>query len=125
MKVGTLDKDEKKIVRAVIHSEGKRRNRRQRKRETEFDKKASAAIQKAKEEMYLGETSEKIRESIIEKIYISLSGNVPWELMGETYCCRSLFYSYRNQFCYLIAINLGIVEPEERNNRKEQKKKVD
>lgn len=38
--------------------------------------------------------------------------HTPWELLGETYCCRRLFYEYRKEFCYLIAVHMEIIEPE-------------
>ena len=66
--------------------------------------------ERAKEELDLGEVEGNVREVIITKIYESLLYNTPWELMGETYCCRTLFYAYRKQFCYLVALHLGIVE---------------
>lgn len=121
----TLDEDEKRIIRAVIHSDEKRRRRQQAKKETAFDRKATAAIAKAKEELDLGEVDQTIRETIIAKIYTSLLYNTPWELMGETYCCRSLFYAYRKQFCYLVALHLGIVEaPRQQDKRKEYQKQT-
>lgn len=104
-----LDNDEKKIVKAVIHSDEKRQKRQQAGKKTPFDTKAAAAIEKAKRDLDLGEATEEVREIIIQKIYKSLLYNTPWELSGETYCCRSLFYEYRKQFCYLVAQNLGII----------------
>lgn len=104
-----LDNDEKKIVKAVIHSDEKRQKRQQAGKKTPFDTKAAAAIEKAKRDLDLGEVTEEVREIIIQKIYKSLLYNTPWELSGETYCCRSLFYEYRKQFCYLVAKNLGII----------------
>lgn len=104
-----LDNDEKKIVKAVIHSDEKRQKRQQAGKKTPFDTKAAAAIEKAKRDLDLGEVTEEVREIIIQKIYKSLLYNTPWELSGETYCCRSLFYEYRKQFCYLVAQNLGII----------------
>ena len=121
----TLDEDEKRIIRAVIHSDEKRQRRQQAKKETAFDRKATAAIAKAKEELDLGEVDQTIRETIIAKIYTSLLYNTPWELMGETYCCRSLFYAYRKQFCYLVALHLDIVEaPRQQAKRKEYQKQT-
>ena len=121
----TLDEDEKRIIRAVIHSDEKRRRRQQAKMETAFDRKATAAIAKAKEELDLGEVDQTIKETIIAKIYTSLLYNTPWELMGETYCCRSLFYAYRKQFCYLVALHLDIVEaPRQQAKRKEYQKQT-
>lgn len=104
-----LDNDEKKIVKAVIHSDEKRQKRQQAGKKTPFDTKAKAAIEKAKKDLDLGEVTEEVREIIIQKIYKSLLYNTPWELSGETYCCRSIFYEYRKQFCYLVAQNLGII----------------
>ena len=118
----TLDEDEKRIVRAVVHSDAKRQRRQQAKKETAFDRKATAAIEAAKEELRLGDVTPEIREAIIEKIYISLLYNTPWEYLGDTYCCRSLFYAYRKQFCYLVAVGLGIVEKQKDRKKKQQQK---
>lgn len=118
----TLDEDEKRIIRAVIHSDEKRRRRQQARKETAFDRKATAAIARAKEELQLGDVSDEVRETIIEKIYTSLLYNTPWEHMGETYCCRSLFYSYRKQFYYLVALHLEIIEKPRQQAKEHQKR---
>lgn len=118
----TLDEDEKRIVRAVIHSDQKRQRRKGARKETAFDRKATAAIDAAKKEMDLGEMSEEIRQTIISKVYESLLYNTPWEYLGETYCCRSLFYGYRSKFCYLVAFHLGMVEKDNRNKRRKKVK---
>ena len=83
-----------------------------------FDTKATAAIEKAKKDLELGEVTEEVREIIIQKIYKSLLYNMPWELCGETYCCRSLFYEYRKRFCYLVAQNLGIIRQQAAGSEK-------
>ena len=106
-----LDEDEKKIVKAVIHSDEKRQKRQKAGKKAPFDTKATAAID-------LGEVTEEVREIIIQKIYKSLLYNMPWELCGETYCCRSLFYEYRKRFCYLVAQNLGIIRQQAAGSEK-------
>ena len=113
-----LDEDEKKIVKAVIHSDEKRQKRQKAGKKAPFDTKATAAIEKAKKDLDLGEVTEEVREIIIQKIYKSLLYNMPWELCGETYCCRSLFYEYRKRFCYLVAKNLGIIRQQAAGSEK-------
>ena len=117
----TLDEDEKRIVRAVIHGDAKRQRRTGTRKETAFDRKATAAIKAALEEMDLGEAQEDIRQTIMDKIYKSLVYNTPWEYLGETYCCRSLFYAYRKQFCFLVAVHLGIAEKPKDKGKKNGK----
>lgn len=121
MAKNTLDEDTKRIIRAVIHSDEKRRRRHQHKQATQFDKKATEAIQKAREELDLGDVDQEVSDYIINKLYTSLLYNTPWELIGETYCCRSLFYAYRKQFCYLVALHLDMI-PGSKDNRKSRKK---
>ena len=73
-----LDEDEKKIVKAVIHSDEKRQKRQKAGKKAPFDTKATAAIEKAKKDLDLGEVTEEVREIIIQKIYKSLLYNMPW-----------------------------------------------
>lgn len=118
----TLDKDERRIVYSVIRGDLKRQKRIKSGKGTDFDTKVVEAIEKAKEEVDLGQVEKNIRDVIIEKIYVSIQQGTPWEMLGETYCCRSLFYSYRKRFCYLVAVHLGI---KVKCNRKEQKQRVE
>ena len=111
-----LDNDNEKIVKAIIHAETGRQKRKQSGTMTEFDIKTEQAIQAAVEHMELQGYEAAIRQQVIEKIIDSLRDNIPWELMGETYCCRSLFYDYRKQFCYLVAEYMGIISGKEYQN---------
>lgn len=108
----TIDEDTKKIVKAIVHGDKKRKARRKKGSHTDFDRKAEEAIRAARRELPLDGIEREARHHITEKIYISLLYNTPWELLGETYCSRRLFYEYRMEFCYLIAVNMGIIEPE-------------
>lgn len=105
----TIDEDIKKIIKAAVHGDEKRRKRKSKGTLTEFDKSADRAIVKAKNEMDLEGFDEEARQHIINKIYTSLLYNTPWENLGDTYCCRRLFYEYRRQFMYLVALNMGMV----------------
>ncbi len=105
-----LDDDTKKIVKAIIHADAKRQKRKRAGRQTEFDRKAEEAIRAAKENMRLCGYDDNARQHMIGKIYESLLYNQPWEMLGETYCCRRLFYEYRKEFCYYVAEHLGIIE---------------
>lgn len=108
----TIDEDTKKIVKAIVHGDQKRQSRRRAGKHTDFDRKAAEAIKAAKKELPLKGTDPEARHHIIDKLYTSLLYNTPWELLGETYCCRRLFYEYRKEFCYLIAVHMEIIEPE-------------
>lgn len=108
----TIDEDTKKIVKAIVHGDQKRQSRRRAGKHTDFDRKAAEAIKAAKKELPLEGADPEVRRHIIDKLYTSLLYNTPWELLGETYCCRRLFYEYRKEFCYLIAVHMEIIEPE-------------
>lgn len=106
----TIDDDTKKIVKAIVHGDQKRKNRKRKGIHTDFDRRAEEAIQAAKRELPLADMDETARAHIIDRIYKSLLYNTPWERLGDTYCCRRLFYEYRMEFCYLVAVHMGIVE---------------
>ena len=108
----TIDEDTKKIVKAIIHGDQKRQSRKRAGRETNFDRMAEEAIKEAKKELPLEGMEETARRHVLTKIYSSLLYNTPWELLGETYCCRRLFYEYRMEFCYLVAVHMHIIEPD-------------
>lgn len=114
-----IDEDTKKIVKAAVHGDERRQKRRRKGNLTTFDIAAAEAIKAAKEELQLESYDKEARRLIIDKIYASLLYNTPWELLGETYCCRRLFYEYRRQFMYIVAQHLGMIdngqqEPERR-----------
>ena len=117
----TIDEDTKKIVKAIVHGDQKRQSRRRAGKHTGFDRKAAEAIKAAKKELPLEGTDPEVRRHIIDKLYTSLLYNTPWELLGETYCCRRLFYEYRKEFCYLIAVHMEIIEPEGGSRRPESR----
>lgn len=47
----TIDKDTKKIVKAIVHGDQKRQSRRRAGKHTDFDRKAAEAIKAAKKEL--------------------------------------------------------------------------
>ena len=110
MKRFFLTYEEKQIVYATIRMDSKAGNNGR----SDFLKKGKAAIQKAREEIDLGDMTPEIREIIIGKIQQSIADAQPWELMGETYCSRGTFYQYRKQFSYMVADNMGIIDQKRR-----------
>lgn len=106
----TIDDDTKKIVKAIVHGDKKRQSRKRKGEHTDFDRRAEEAIKAAKRELPLEGMDQAARAHIIDRIYQSLLYNTPWEMLGDTYCCRRLFYEYRMEFCYLIAVHMGIIE---------------
>lgn len=104
-----LDKNTKTIVRAIMKDQEKRDRRKYTGQYTVFDRKADAAIEQAKEKIALQGFGEETRNQVIGKICQSLKDNTPWELLGETYCCRRLFYEYRQEFCYRVAAAMGMI----------------
>lgn len=106
-----LDEDTKRIVKAIVQADARRKKRKRSGNYTEFDKKAERAIAAAGEEMELAGYDPAARRQILDKIYESLIYNTPWEMLGETYCCRRLFYEYRKEYCYRVAVHMGIIQP--------------
>ena len=87
----TIDEDTKKIVKAIVHGDQKRQSRRRAGKHTDFDRRAEEAIAAAKRELALEGMDQTARRYVIDRIYKSLLYNTPWELLGDTYCCRRLF----------------------------------
>lgn len=104
-----IDQNTKKIVKGIVQSEEARERRRKKGQETEFDIKVEEAIRKAQEEMVIRNCCAGSRITIIHKLHESLEDNRPWEKMGDTLCHRRLFYAYRIQYMWRIAVNLGII----------------
>ena len=103
-----LDKNTKTIVWAIMKDQEKRDRRKHTGQYTTFDRRADEAIEKAKENIKLQGFEGEARNQVIEKICQSLKDNTPWELLGETYCCRRLFYEYRKEFCYHVAASMDM-----------------
>lgn len=118
----TIDDDTKKIVKAIVHGDKKRQIRKRKGKHTDFDRRAEEAIKAAKRELPLEGMDQTARAHIIDRIYQSLLYNTPWEMLGDTYCCRRLFYEYRMEFCYLIAVHMGIIEKQAEDSGGGQKK---
>lgn len=117
----TIDDDTKKIVKAIVHGDKKRQSRKRKGEHTDFDRRAEEAIKAAKRELPLESMDQAARAHIIDRIYQSLLYNTPWEMLGDTYCCRRLFYEYRMEFCYLIAVHMGIIEKKAEDSGGEKK----
>lgn len=117
----TIDDDTKKIVKAIVHGDKKRQSRKRKGEHTDFDRRAEEAIKAAKRELPLEGMDQAARAHIIDRIYQSLLYNTPWEMLGDTYCCRRLFYEYRMEFCYLIAVHMGIIEKQAEDSGGEKK----
>ena len=105
-----LDDDEKRIVRAIIHGDSKRRKRIQDGNASAFDRSAAAAVDKAIDEFTLTGITGQAREVITQKVIQSIADCTPYELIGETYCGRRQFYEHRRRFCHLVAVNMGILK---------------
>ena len=120
----TIDDDTKKIVKAIVHGDKKRQSRKRKVKHTDFDRRAEEAIKAAKRELPLEGMDQTARAHIIDRIYQSLLYNTPWEMLGDTYCCRRLFYEYRMEFCYLIAVHMGIIEKQEEDSGGGRRKRV-
>lgn len=103
MKRFNLNYNERQIVNAIVREDARRRT------QSNFNRRGASAIQKAKDDLNIGDVSPDVRATIIDKIYQSIAYSTAWEYLGETYCSRGTFYQHRKQFCYLIADNLGMI----------------
>ena len=104
-----VDADTKKIVKGLVHSERERASRKREAHQTDFDKRVEEAIRKAQADMVIVNCCAGTRIAIIQKLHQSLTDNRPWEAMGDTLCGRRLFYTYRKQYMWRIAKNIGII----------------
>ncbi|MDL2250465.1 hypothetical protein LJC51_07430 [Lachnospiraceae bacterium OttesenSCG-928-J05] len=104
-----LDSKSKKIVKAIMARDEERQQRQQSGVATDFDNTVKAAIAYATKHITLEGVTPSARTHIIAKLYKSLADGTPWEHLGDTYCCRRLFYQYRTEYCYLVASHMGII----------------
>ncbi len=105
-----LGEDYKRIVRALVHSDKDRKKRIRQGTATAFDIKTEQAIRAAMNELQLDGFTETTRSALIQKLYQSIQYNTPWEMLGDTMVCRSLFYRYRSRLMYLIAVHMDMIE---------------
>lgn len=105
-----MDDDEKKIIRSIVRLDDKRRRGKLKRRITNFDKKAAAAIEAAEREIDLGGAIGEARDELMAKIRLNIISGTTWERIGETYCGRDTFYRYSRRYQYLIARNMGLIE---------------
>lgn len=113
MKRYNLNYNEKQIVHAIVREDARRGQR------SNFNRRSASAIQKAKDDLNIGDVSPEVRQTIVDKIYQSIAYSTPWEYLGETFCSRGTFYQHRKQFCYLVADNMGMIDArrQERNGK--------
>ena len=111
-------KTQKRIVRAIMKDQEKRDRRKHTGQYTAFDRQADKAIEEAKENIGLQGFTGSTRDQVIGKICQSLKDNTPWELLGETYCCRRLFYEYRKEFCYHVAASMDMIGSSRKTGQK-------
>ena len=104
-----LDEDEKRIARATVRLDDKLRQGKIRHRETPFDKRARAAVEKANADM-------DIEPELLDKIRANIISGITWEHSGETYVGRDTFYRYARHYLYYVARALGVVEDRPRKN---------
>lgn len=100
----------KTIVKAVIKDSAARRRRKAAGEQTVFDRTADAAIEAALSQLAMPKMAAAIRKEVLAKIMDSLEHNMPWETVGDTYMGRRQFYGLRNEFIYLVARNMGMVD---------------
>lgn len=109
MNTNNLEEDYKRIVRALIHSDAARKKRIRKGTATDFDIKADRAIKDAMSELQIEGFTKQAQKELTKKLYQSLQYNTPWELLGDTMVCRSLFYRYRSQLMYLVAVHMDMI----------------
>ena len=104
-----MDDDEKRIIRSIVRLDEKRRRGKLKRKETNFDRKARAAIEAAERDIELGGATGEVRDIIVEKIRENIISGTTWERIGETYCGRDTFYRYSRRYQFLIGRNMGII----------------
>ncbi len=109
-----LDEDEKKIIKTIIHNGPLREKRKKAGTLTEFDERAESAIRAAKADLRLDGYNATARRHIVRKLHESIEHNTPWEMLGNTYCGRRLFYRIRQQYMLLIAKHMGLTNGADR-----------
>lgn len=76
----------------------------------EFDAAVLSAVAAARKELELPAMDPGARKQLIDRIVLSLTQNLPYELVGETYCSRRRFYYFRSDFVRLVALHMGVVD---------------
>lgn len=97
----SLSYDEKKIAASIVRLEDKHYHNKT--DLTAWEKGVVKAIAKANEDIDLS-------EELLAKVRVCIIDHIPFELLGETYCSRNTFYSYRNKYLYYVAKAYGIRE---------------
>ena len=105
----TLDRGTKQIVMVIMHAVPARRARRRAGKSTEFDTRADNAIKSAEKDITLEGYTGRERRNLLFKLRESLTYNIKWEDMEDIYCCRNVFYRYRKEYLYLVALHMGMV----------------
>lgn len=88
---------------------------------TEFEKRTAEAVAKAEEELSICADDPQARTFMTGKLRESIAYRIPYEEIGEVYCSRGTFYSYRKQFVYLIAQEMGLIHARRQQVKKGKK----
>ena len=105
----TVDKGTKNIVKLLLTTIPDRNRRKKAGTYTEFDAKVDDAISKAEKDIKLEGYRGKERREMITKIRTSIARDIPYENIENTYCCRNVFYRYRREYSYLVAMHMGMI----------------
>lgn len=107
-----VDEQKKAIVKAIMKDRQGRDKRRNKGEQTQFDVLAADAVSSARRDLRVPEMDAETRKVVVDKICESLEKTIPWEVLGDTYMGRRQFYQLRSEFIYLVARNMGMIDPQ-------------
>ena len=107
-----VDEQKKAIVKAIMKDRQGRDKRRNKGEQTQFDVLAADAVSSARRDLRVPEMDAETRKVVVDKICESLEKTIPWEVLGDTCMGRRQFYQLRSEFIYLVARNMGMIDPQ-------------
>ncbi len=98
-----LEKDVKKTAKSIIQGNEKRKGRVKTRQASEFDHTAITAVEDALHASCQDIPHPEARRILQDKIYQSITQNMPYEHIPDVMCGRRQFYEHRNNFIFLVA----------------------
>lgn len=115
------DSDVRDIAKRIIQGNEKRKRRSRQHKASPFDVAVMEAINSAIRDICGNIVSREERKKMQDKIYKSIVYSIPYEYMGDVCCGRRRFYEYRNEFIFLVADKLGMIQEKKGKTREEGK----
>lgn len=103
-----LPQDVKKTALAIIQGYDARKLR-YRHTQLKFDQIAMQAVEQALTSVATDVESEEVCSLLRRKVLDSAQYGIRYEYIGEVYCGRDKFYSYRRKLIERVACNMGMI----------------